>query len=132
MGWFMRSENWSDRRKTSRSRGQNNLNQLMTPSPGNRTRETLVGDKCSHHCAITCFFSLSHSRCQMRARSSRQTTILYSLPRNAFVACILHDLLPPQRDRNGLRSREHNFILPRVNTERYKNIFINRCLFNFI
>ena len=45
---------------------------------------------------------------------------------------ILHDLLPPQRDRNGLRSRGHNFILPRVNTERYKNIFINRCLFNFI
>ena len=45
---------------------------------------------------------------------------------------ILHDLLPPQRDRNGLRSRGHNFILPRVNTERYKNIFINRSLFNFI
>ena len=30
---------------------------------------------------------------------------------------ILRDLLPPQRDRNGLRSRGHNFILPRVNTE---------------
>ena len=45
---------------------------------------------------------------------------------------ILYDLLPPQRDSNGLRSRGHNFILFGVNTERYKNIFINRCLFNFI
>ena len=45
---------------------------------------------------------------------------------------ILYDFLPPQRDSNGRRSRGHNLILPRVNTERYKNIFINRCLFNFI
>ena len=37
---------------------------------------------------------------------------------------ILYDLHPPQRDRNGLRSRGHNFILPRVNTERCRNIFL--------
>ena len=30
---------------------------------------------------------------------------------------ILYDLLPPQRDSNGLRSRGNNFILSRVNTK---------------
>ena len=44
---------------------------------------------------------------------------------------ILYDLLPPQRDSNGLRSGRI-FILPRDDTEHYKNIFINRCSFNFI
>ena len=45
---------------------------------------------------------------------------------------ILYDLLPPQRDSNGLRSRGHNFVLPRLIPNVNKNIFINRCLFNFI
>lgn len=40
----------------------------------------------------------------------------------------LKDLLPPQRTRQ-LRARKHNFILPKVNTERFKRSFINRCLF---
>ena len=42
---------------------------------------------------------------------------------------ILHDLLPPKR-RRVLRERKHDFILPRVKTERFKHCFLNRCLFN--
>ena len=34
------------------TRTTNKLNPQMTPSPGNRTRDTLVGGECSHHCAI--------------------------------------------------------------------------------
>ena len=43
----------------------------------------------------------------------------------------LYDLLPPKRTRT-LRDRGHNFILPRVSTERFKRVFVNRCLFNFV
>ena len=42
----------------------------------------------------------------------------------------LQDLLPPKKTRS-LRRTSHNYILPRVRTERYKRCFINRCLFNF-
>ena len=41
----------------------------------------------------------------------------------------LCDLLPPQRTRQ-LRTRSHNYILSRVQTSRFKSVFINRCLFN--
>ena len=39
----------------------------------------------------------------------------------------LHHLLPPTRDR-VLRNRGHSFIIPRIRTERFKSIFINRHL----
>jgi len=42
----------------------------------------------------------------------------------------LYDLLPPQKS-SFLRSRGHDFTLPRVRTERFKQCFINRCLFYF-
>ena len=49
----LRGENWSTRRKTSRSKGENQ--QHTQPTYGVnariRTRATLVGGKCSHHCA---------------------------------------------------------------------------------
>ena len=41
----------------------------------------------------------------------------------------LSDLLPPQRTRQ-LRSRSHNYILPTVQINRFKSVFINRRLFN--
>lgn len=41
---------------------------------------------------------------------------------------ILHDLLPPKRKR-VLRERKHDFIFPRVRTERFKQSFLNRCIF---
>ena len=43
----------------------------------------------------------------------------------------LYQLLPPKKQR-FLRNRGHDFVLPAVNTERFKRSFINRCLFNFI
>ena len=43
----------------------------------------------------------------------------------------LSDLLPPQRTRQ-MRTRSHNYILPKVQTSRFKSVFINRCLFNVI
>ena len=41
----------------------------------------------------------------------------------------LYELLPPIRQR-PLIEREHDFILPKVKTERFRRSFLNRCLFN--
>ena len=41
----------------------------------------------------------------------------------------LHNLLPPKK-RRVLREHKHDFILPRVKTECFKNCFLNRYLFN--
>ena len=43
----------------------------------------------------------------------------------------LDDLLPPRRTRH-LRSRGHDYILPRVRTSRFKSTFSNRCLFSIV
>ena len=43
----------------------------------------------------------------------------------------LQVLLPPSRQLE-LRNRGHEYELPRVRTERFKRVFVNRCLFNFI
>ena len=43
----------------------------------------------------------------------------------------LDDLLPPRRTRH-LRSRGHDYILPRVRTSRFKSTFVNRCLFSIV
>ena len=40
-----------------------------------------------------------------------------------------HPLLPPFKNR-ALRSRSHPYQIPRVNTERFKKCFVNRCLFD--
>ena len=45
---------------------------------------------------------------------------------------VLYDLLPQQRQRGGLRDGCHNFIFLKPCTERFKNSFINRRLFQFI
>ena len=49
-----RFENRSTRRKTSRSKDENQLQTQPTcdAESGNRTRATMVGSECSHHCAI--------------------------------------------------------------------------------
>ena len=44
----------------------------------------------------------------------------------------LTDLLPSKRAYQSLRRRGHDYILPRIRTERFKRCFINRSLFNFI
>ena len=43
----------------------------------------------------------------------------------------LRELLPPKRTRQ-LRKRVHNYILPKINTEPFKSVFINRCLFDIV
>ena len=51
--WFLRrGENQSTRRKTSQSREENQQQTQPTydAETGNRTRATLVGGECSHHC----------------------------------------------------------------------------------
>ena len=41
----------------------------------------------------------------------------------------LNELLPRKRTR-CLRERKHNYVLPKVRTERFKRVFVNRCLFD--
>ena len=41
---------------------------------------------------------------------------------------VLYKLLPPKRTR-VLREMGHDFIFPKVKTERFKGAFVNRCLF---
>ena len=41
------------------------------------------------------------------------------------------DLLPPKCSRM-LRKRGHEFHLPQIRTERYKNSSMKRCLFKFV
>ena len=45
-----------------------------------------------------------------------------------FKNVISGDHIPPKR-RCVLRECKHDFILPRVKTERFKHFFLNRCLF---
>ena len=41
---------------------------------------------------------------------------------------VLYDLLPQQIQRVGLRNGDHNLMLPKMCTKRFKNSFINQCL----
>ena len=53
--WFLRrGENRNNRRKTTRSKDENQQQTQPTydAESGNRTRATLVGGECSHYCAI--------------------------------------------------------------------------------
>ena len=43
----------------------------------------------------------------------------------------LHTLLPPKRNLQ-LRDRGNDYELPNIRTERFKQVFVNRCLFNLI
>ena len=55
--WFLRrGENRSNRRKTSRSKGENEqqTQPIYGVNNGIWTRATLVGGECSHYCAIPC------------------------------------------------------------------------------
>ena len=54
VGFLRRGENRSTRRKTSRSKDENQQQTQPTydAETGNRTRATLVGGERSHHCAI--------------------------------------------------------------------------------
>ena len=63
--WFLRrGENRSTRRKSSRSREENQQQTQPTydAETGNRTRATLVGGECSHHCATPAPLYLDESQ----------------------------------------------------------------------
>ena len=47
------------------------------------------------------------------------------------IILLIQDLLPPKRSRI-LRKRGHEFQLPQIRPERYKNSFMNRFLFKFV
>ena len=84
--WFLRrGENRSTRRKTSRSREENQQTQPTYDAESeNRTRATLVGGECSHHCAIPApkfsrilFLSaLTSSPCTFASKMAIFSTIL--------------------------------------------------------
>ena len=61
--WFLRrGENWSSRRKTSRSRVEKQQTQpTYDAGSGNQTRDTLVEGERSHHCANPAPLSLVES-----------------------------------------------------------------------
>ena len=42
------------------------------------------------------------------------------------------DLLPSKLTDRSLRQRGHDYLLPRIRTERFKRCFENKCLINFI
>ena len=44
---------------------------------------------------------------------------------------VLYDLFPPKRNR-AFKDRGHDFILPKVKTERFNRAFVNRCPFRNI
>ena len=44
----------------------------------------------------------------------------------------LTDLLPNKRTYQSLRQRGHDYMLPRIRTQRFKRCFVNKSLFNFI
>ena len=85
----MRGENRSTRRKTSRSRVENQQQTQPTydAGSGNRTRDTLVGGERSHHCAnpapldVKKITSLTHlSRLEMKtATTSLRTARIFTL-----------------------------------------------------
>ena len=44
----------------------------------------------------------------------------------------LNDLLPSKRTNQSLLQCDHDYILPRIRTERFKRCLVNRSLFNVV
>ena len=82
------------------------------------------------------FFRRAHRRYGYTSKIIKMSCLIEDRNRILFEKIIndpehvLYELLPPKRLR-VLRERDHAFILPKVRTERYKQSFLNRCLFNF-
>ena len=63
------------------------------------------------------------------SKASSRLYILRICRYYGYTNTALSDLLSPQRTRQ-LKTRSHDYILTRVQTSRFKSVFINRCLFN--
>ena len=90
--WFLRrGENRSTRRKTSRSKNENQqqIQPKKDAESGNRTRATLTGGECSQHCIHPCFPhrfphslpSLTFSRFPSPITPAAQATVINCPPR---------------------------------------------------
>ena len=66
-----------------------------------------------------------------KAISERDKKLWTKILNNRNNALREFELLPNKLNRT-LRQRGNDFELPLVRTERFKNSFVNRCLFNFI
>ena len=73
---------------------------------------------CARYVLFSSYMLVSHS--------SKFDYIIFNRTKIAYAN--VHDLLPPKRTR-VLRKRGHNFIQPKIRTERFKGSFVNRCLF---
>ena len=73
-----RGENRSTRRKTSRSKDENQLQTQPTydAESGNRTQATLVRGECSHHCAIPAPLSQQNSEMAHSTASCGSSAVL--------------------------------------------------------
>ena len=77
--WFLkRGENRSTRRKTSRSRVENQQQTQPTGS-GSRTRDTLVEGERSHHCANSAIYIMSSHRGGMFIWSNFEKLLAYQI-----------------------------------------------------
>ena len=116
MCWFLRrGENRSTRRKTSRSKDENQQQTQPTydTGTGSRTRATLVGGERSHHCAIpapyvvmTPIFPTNQRKCVI---SSRIVAILTLL--STQLNTVLNRLIDSQHCKRHRRKRMREFHL---------------------
>ena len=89
--WFLRrEENRSTRRKTSRSKGENQQQTQPTNGVdvGIWTRATLVGGECSHHCAIP--WQSGKGKCQKVSCTFRGFVLLLRFVAISFSRFLLH------------------------------------------
>ena len=99
--------------------------------------EIWVGASHSKYiCKIDKFFNRAHRNGYTKNRSDFKRLIIYrdmklwtKITKDTSNA--LYNLLPNKLNR-PLQHRGHEFELPSLKTERFKNSFVNRCLFKYI
>ena len=107
--WFLRKgENLKSRRKTSWRRVENQHQTQLTYDAGsrNRTRDTLVGDECSHYRANPAPYTRSRSRFSHtdRLSSVKKMFIVWQTRKIQFFYCnwfVLSDILLANGDESN-------------------------------
>ena len=88
----------------------------------------VITKKISEHFQLAWVIKIFDSRNGRHVVTSRGYQIFQELRTNSKIQA---EFLILEEEVN-LRSQGHNFILPRIRTERFKRTFINRCLLSFI
>ena len=88
----------------------------------------VITKKISEHFQLAWVIKICDSRNGRHVVTSRGYQIFQELRTNSKIQA---EFLILEEEVN-LRSQGHNFILPRIRTERFKRTFINRCLLSFI